>query len=227
MKFDRETVVDAYGENHRLMMFYVLPDHDIAYMPTPKVGCSSLKLLFERIYRDDPHFKVGNVHTNRTVPRPLKVGWDVMHRKMRDGSLYGFGIARDPIKRAVSGYCNKLKMPKFQEEFNAILGRDDPQAEVSFDQFIEALERQDPHAMNPHWRPQHSVMMVDVIQYDHIGKLETMDADMAIIKAASKLPNLPVPYKNKGRKSTTFDVTPAQKARLEQIYAQDFETFGY
>lgn len=87
-------------------------------------------------------------------------------------------------KAALHAYLDKLvaKAPRWHARVQSALGVPvDLDAEISFEEFVSAIERQDPVGeMDPHWRPQHVNLMHPVISYDLVGRVETFDADLEL-----------------------------------------------
>lgn len=226
MRFSRQAIHARYGKAHRIGQIYLLAEQRIAYVAVPKAGCSSLKLLMERIHRNDPDYVVRNIHKNRSLPPLRQLGWDRV-AALQDAGLYGFTFVRDPVRRALSCWRDKMRARRYREEINTVLGRADLRQPVTFDAFLDALDMMDPATMDAHWRPQHLVTMWDEITYDRVGRLENITADMALIRAESGLPDLPLPHRNPSPAPPDDLPTRTQRARLERIYARDFALFGY
>lgn len=225
MQFERQNIIRLYSPQ-RINQIYLLTEQRVAYVSNPKVACSSLKLMMERINRRDPEFVVKNIHKNREFPTLKKIGWQKVRTLISEG-VYGFTFVRDPARRAVSGYRDKMRMAKFRSEINQVLGRELDE-DVSFDQFLDALEQQDPQNMNPHWRPQHLVLMMDAIEYDYIGRLECISDDLDHIREASGLPIVNLEHRHAAnRNSPEVELTSERRARIERIYAEDYERFSY
>jgi hypothetical protein len=104
----------------------------------------------------------------------------------------------------------------------------DHDQELTFDQFVAALEAQAPIRMDAHWRPQHLNLMHPLIEYDLVGRLESFDADLARVREATGLPDVPCPNRNRTKRDgSLFDGRPDLRRRVEQVYARDFELYGY
>ena len=71
-----------------------------------------------------------------------------------------------------------------------MLGRTEaPDTDVTFDDFLSAVERQDPLRMDLHWRPQHLNLMHPVFTYDLLGRLEHFDRDIHEVCRRLDLPS--------------------------------------
>lgn len=224
MQFERENIVKLYSGS-RISQIYLLAEQRVAYVSNPKVACTSLKLMMERINRGDPDL-IMKVHHDREFPTLKQIGWPKVKALLAEG-VYGFTFVRDPVRRAVSGYRDKMAVARFRSEINEVLGRD-PDETIRFDQFLDALEQQEPQDMNPHWRPQHLVLMMDAIEYDYIGRLERISEDLDHIRQASGLPKVDIEHRNQARTDRPeVDITPERRSRIEKIYAEDYERLGY
>lgn len=105
---------------------------------------------------------------------------------------------------------------------------EDRNSPPSFDQFIDAIERQDPIRLDQHWWPQHLNLMHPLVEYDVVGRLENFEADRRRIEQMAGLPLVPVQARNTAKRDgSLFDGRPDLLNRVRDIYAQDFELFGY
>lgn len=217
---------------HRVLANHVhaLPEHGIVYVKNPKAACSTVLLWLDRIHTGEHYFSPGNVHTDNRLPRAQDVGRRRIAR-MLSGEGYSFTFVRDPMRRFQSAYLDKIVNAKrWREQIQTALGEEpDPERAVSLDDFVTGIERQDPIGeMDPHWRPQHINVMTSLITYDHIGRIETFDADLEIIRRAAGLPLVPVEVRNVAKKpGGILDDRPDLEERVRAIYAKDFEIFGY
>ncbi|KAA1426298.1 sulfotransferase family protein [Nocardioides antri] len=218
---------------HRVLGNHVhaLPDHGIVYVKNPKAGCSTVLLWLDRLHTGEHDFSPGNVHTDNRLPKVPDVGRRRIAR-MISGDAYRFSFVRDPLRRFQSAYLDKIVSSKrWRTQIQTALGQEpDPERAVSLDEFVTGIERQDPIGeMDPHWRPQHVNLMMPLVSYDHIGRIETFDADLEIIRKAADLPPVPIEVRNVAKKSTDSILAdrPDLEERVRAIYAQDFEIFGY
>jgi hypothetical protein len=105
----------------------------------------------------------------------------------------------------------------------------DPDHVPTFDEFVAALEAQEPIDLDPHWRPQHLNLMHGVVELDYVGRLETFAADLERVRELAGLPQVPLDARN--RRATVadslFDGRPDLLRRVGEVYARDFELYGY
>lgn len=214
-----------------------LPDHNVLYVKNPKAGCSTVMVWLDRIHTGEHDSEFTNIHRNHRLPSIADVGRARVLR-MVQGDAYRFTFVRNPVRRFESVYRDKLasssvhRTQAFRRRIQRTLGlAEDPTSAPSFEQFLEAVEQQDPLTQtDPHWRPQHLNLMHPVLTYDRIGRLESFDADLAKIRDESGLPDAPYRTRNAssgGRGASVFDGRPDLVTRVEQLYATDMELYEY
>ncbi len=209
-----------------------LPEHDLVYVKNPKAGCSTILVWLDRIHTGDHEFTFSNVHKEHRLPTVREVGRPVVVRMM-SGAAYRFSFVRNPLRRFESVYWDKMVHDlRWRPNIPAALGvAVEPDTVVSFEQFLAAVELQDPVSdMNPHWRPQHVNLMHPLVSYDRIGRLESFESDLERIRAEAGLPSVPLEVRNTSKRASShsvYDGRPDLVRRVEQIYAKDFEVYGY
>jgi len=156
-----------------------------------------------------------------------------------------FTIVRHPFERLVSAYRDKFEFAKkyayvYSHYANKILNLGSPlqvtkHKRPTFSEFVEYLLRIPVDKFNDHWVPYWLHCHVCDVEYDIIGKMETITEDMDFIAEESglKAANVSLPWAN--RRSSGEKVildyfrglTLAQVNGLYLIYKPDFEMFGY
>jgi hypothetical protein len=208
-----------------------LPEHGCLYVKNAKVACSTISLWLHRIHTGDHEFTPRRgIHKEHAMPRPRDLEWDTVVRIL-SGDAFRFTFVRDPIPRTESAYFNKIVRPKqklWRLQLQRVLGLPETGDTLTVDQFVDALEAQDPVAMDPHWKPQHLNLMHDLVEYDFIGRLESFDDDLARVRELAGLPDVPVEARNVWKKPPSpFEGRPDLLRRVREIYARDFELYGY
>lgn len=150
---------------------------------------------------------------------------------MLSGDAYRFTFVRDPVRRAESAFRDKILNTadeEYRSKVREALGLA-PDAPVTLDVFVDALEAQEPLEMDAHWRPQHLNLMHPLITYDHIGRLESFAEDLAHVRETCRLPDVPVAVRNTtgGRGAGPLDERPDLLRRVRKVYARDYELYGY
>ena len=151
---------------------------------------------------------------------------------MLSGGAYRFSFVRHPLRRFESVYWDKMvtKREHWRPRNPAAFGIE-PGSVVAFEQFLAAVEAQDPVTeMDPHWRPQHINLMHPLVQCDRVGKVETFDQDLERIREEAQLPLVPFDARNPSPRSdrtSVYDGRPDLVRRVERLDAEDYELYGY
>lgn len=220
---------------HRKIGTYIIPvpEYDLVYVKNPKSACSTLLAWLDRLHTGEHDAELPNIHKNHRLPTVREVGPREVVR-MLSGAAYRFSFVRNPLRRFESAYWNKIVHSRGWRSRNLPesmgLPRD-PEAVIGFEEFLAAVEAQDPVSeMDPHWRPQHVNLMHPVVSYDRIGHLESFEADLKLIREEAGLPDVPVQAWHRSSRSSTDSVyngRPDLVGRVERLFATDFELYGY
>lgn len=209
-----------------------LPEFNIVYVKNPKAACSTLLVWLDRMHTRDYEHEFANVHEEHRLPYARDVGWRKVSR-MLSGSAYRFTFVRNPVRRFESAYWDKVvPAGRWRDEIRGVLGlSSDDEKPLTFEQFLDAVEQQDPVTeMNPHWRPQHLNLWHPLITYDRVGRLESFDQDLEQIREEAGLPHVPLQVRNRSKKrrgGPVYDDRPDLVRRVEELYAEDMEIYGY
>ncbi len=208
-----------------------LPDLGLLYVKNPKAASSTVMLWLDRLHTGELTFDTDKAHRDNRLPTADEVGWSVV-TDMLGGSAFRFTFVREPLGRFESAYHNKLaRRGPWRPQVQAILGLpQDRRAPVTFEQFLTAVEQQDPLEMDLHWRPQHLNLMHPLVSYDLVGHVETFDRDIATIREHVALPDVPAEPRNVSRTKpaeSVYDGRSDLVRRVKEIYAEDFELYGY
>ncbi len=145
-----------------------------------------------------------------------------------DGCLC-FTFVRDPYGRALSAYSDKvLRKRKQARAFYRWLG---PERPAEFIEFLRYLADGGVHD-DPHWAPQTDLMLLPLADFDLIGRLESLEADLGRIVARLFGPDQPLAIRRAGPRTDSnrrlaAAYTPEGLALVNRIYAADFAAFGY
>jgi Sulfotransferase family len=210
-----------------------LPDYGCIYVRNAKVATGTTLLWLHRIHTGDHNFiPKRSIHVEMTLPRVEDVGWEKV-LGMLNGDAFRFSFVRDPVRRVESAYLSKVVRHRRypgRAELQRILGLPEgPDEELTLEQFFAALEMQDPMRMDVHWRPQHLNLMHGLVEYDLVGRLETFVADVARIRAATGMPDVPIEVQHASTRPATglLDGRPDLFRKVADFYARDFELYGY
>jgi hypothetical protein len=208
-----------------------LPDRGLVYVKNPKAASSTVMLWLDRLHTGDFAFDTDKAHRDSHLPTADAVGWDVVS-DMLAGSAFRFTFVREPLGRFESAYHNKVaRLGRWRMKVQTLLGLPkDRDARVTFEQFLTAIEQQDPLEMDLHWRPQHLNLMHPLVSYDLVGHVETFDKDVAELRRHVELPELEMESRNVSRRrpeTSVYDGRPDLVRRVREVFAEDFEIYGY
>jgi hypothetical protein len=208
-----------------------LPGHGIVYVKNPKAGSSTMMTWLDRLHTGEHDRVVRRMHVDHDLPTVEEIGRRRVVR-MLAGAAYRFSFVRHPVARLESVYHAKMvRSRQYRVKAAAALGLPvGPEEIVPFEEFLTAIERQDPVSeMDPHWRPQHLNLLHPLVELDHVGHLETFDADLRRICDEAGLPAVPLESRNVGSTLTdsVYDGRPDLVRRVEALYATDLDVYGY
>jgi hypothetical protein len=202
-------------------LFFASQTHKLAYRPTPKCACSTIKTaFFEVLYskRYSPEdTNTGHVHQYFTR--------NVKRVEIDPNEYFAFAVARDPIKRFVSGYRNRVM---HHGDIGKLLDIDgqkyDPPA---LSDFALAL----PHFLNMalpishHMSPQKAVLGDNLNKYSKIYKIEELSDLQAEL---SRRAGTAIPFGREqtgGPKISLTDLSSDAFEYLLDFFEQDYELF--
>ena len=228
----------------------VAPSLKIMYTPTPKVACSTIKLMLataEGSHRADLIDQI----TNPSVSRPQTIHDSVINgltrlvdlpqreinNIFRSSDWVRVAALRDPVARSYSAWENRIFRRAPGETARAIeLARDvliDGRVDMaaSFALFAQMLgEYTDAFTIDQHFLPQAHIVRTDVINYDmliRVDKKGDMDRLSTLISERSGK-NITASRLNEGMKVDLAKLCDVHTAnRLMATYFMDYEAFGF
>ena len=218
----------------------VAPDLSYVYVQVPKAASSTVKrqlwtLTGRRI--DDG----STMRLHREAGGHLLLP-DLTSRQIRtvlkgDGA-FRFTFVRNPYDRLGSAYRDKVLNaaglhPEGYDHGLALAGGEKP----GFDAFVRAVAATDDERCDVHWMSQHRCGLFDIVDFHHVGRVETFQADMRLILARIAGPEAAdarlagvnvsrIPFDQQGaRDAIGFTEELAELAFRR--FQRDFELFGY
>ena len=225
--------------------------HHLHYVATPKAACTSLKWWFARLegceqaIRDcadsvesDPELAIHDTF-HRVAPQVAGLPRTELEALLASDAYYRFALVRNPYRRIFSAWQTKLLLRE-PLQVAPYLGCDfyrrtiETAADIAaaFEGFLEHLAANEaPRYLDVHWTPQASLLRPDLVAYSRIAKFEA-PTELAAELAARLGPRAPAPFVGRRANESliAFDpafVTERAAQLIRQLYAEDFETFGY
>lgn len=206
-----------------------------------------LEIPREHVHNSSVHFTF-----NKFWKRYGKFARHLMKIKLKKYTKFLF--VRDPFVRLISAYRSKFEIEneEFYRSFAVTMLKrytnhtDPPKSVVeafaagikpSFSNFIQYLldPRTEEHMpFNEHWRQVHRLCHPCQINYDFVGKLETLDEDAEYLLSLLNVDNVvqfPPSYHNRTVSSWEEDwfanIPVEWRRELYKLYEADFSLFGY
>lgn len=208
------------------------------FVENPKVGCSTIKLILQRIELNDPGYGFDDpldVHVRKYSPllRPVQLG--KISELLQEKELFKFCFVRNPYSRLLSVYLDKINDNHvFKGVIAEQLGRgpDKAENEISFGEFVSVVSRQSVAEMNHHWRTQYYQTYQDEMKYDVIGRFESFEEDLRTVLSRitpeyEQFLTTNRPHKTDADKLITQYYTDEIEESVYTTFKTDFEHFEY
>lgn len=211
-------------------MTVYLDEHKLAYFAVPKVACTSIKTMF---------FEVENGFAFREFR--ANGSWWWIHRLYqsipfdqqphdRIAGHARFAVVRDPIRRLLSCYSNRVVHHRELSREKA--GRMLRRAELPFDPdlstFVELLPRymRAVPTIGHHAAPTVEYLGHDAAYFDRVYGLHELDELVARVCKVTGLQATLPRLQTGGPKIAPDQLSPAEIDALREIYAEDYAVFG-
>lgn len=230
--------------------------HKLLYCVTPKVACTNWKrillMLSGKVNVTDPNdLPASMVHGEFSKYLRTLSTYSPEEIEHRVEKYYKFMFVRNPMERLLSAYHNKFTL-KYNTYFHKAFGtkiikryRQNATKDalengtgVKFNEFVQYLL--DPvttsvKPFNEHWRQFYQLCRPCLVNYDFIGKYETISEDTVSVLNQLELSDL-LRFPTKPSKKTQTvnllstaykDISSEDVHRLWELYKVDFAMFGY
>ena len=236
LRYSAQYEARALPDWQRLVMrrAVFVPELKLLYVTNQKAASSSLR---------DMMFTLGGGSREAGPGRGLNFPskrWREVVAAFDDPGVYRFTVGRQPVDRAVSSFFNLFVDRKNGFEWRHIpyMGRTGlkfgDRSSANFDRYIDYIEEAQAESemfCDEHLRLQTHNVGARHLRYNRIGHYETLSQDVRQIMAEAGIGQYRdemLGWANRSSaKGSGFVPNPAQIARLERIYAEDYERFGY
>ena len=168
--------------------------HNLLYVSTPKVACTSLKWWFASLegyskkihqYTDsletDPDLIIHDVFS-KIAPEVTGLPQEKLSEAISSNNYFSFAVVRNPYERIFSAWQSKLLLreplqsePYWEQDFFWLPVKDIRGMSLAFEAFLEHLAVYEyPHYWDVHWMPQVTLLRPDLLSYTKIAQIETL-----------------------------------------------------
>ncbi|MBN6740055.1 sulfotransferase family 2 domain-containing protein [Acidithiobacillus sp. MC6.1] len=240
------------AENLRFGSVY-LPDKGLHFIATPKAACTAIKWWLANLESADwslvngldsmesePSLRIHDL-LQRALPHAVSKDIPALFDACADPKVFRFAFVRNPYTRAFSGWLSKLAVQEAEQignyreaAFARMPLRNREEVRQAFEAFLQyLLESEAPDRWkDPHWIPQTLLLRSDRIHYSQIFPVEEMAAAMQTLTNKLNSQGLTaVPTLGRYNESlfpyARSYLTEQSIALIRQLYASDFQAFGY
>lgn len=229
---------------------YVSERHNIFYVSTPKVACTSLKWWFAslegysqalRLISDssetDPDLVVHESH--KVAPHVTGLMPEELSNALMSDDYFRFAVVRNPYKRIFSAWQSKLLLqeplqigPYTKFDFFNYPIKNEHDIATAFEGFLEHLaDNEAPSYWDHHWAPQVTLLRPDLIRYSKLARIEEPEA-LSRSLADWLGEYSPDPFLGRRTNESLIPylsefVTDRSADLIRTLYAEDFDAFGY
>ncbi len=221
--------------------------YKILYVETPKAACTSLKNLIAKLegidfepLRRKPYYmetKINMFVHQRlyvNIPTLFEIEQEEFEGLSRPNSdWFRFAVTRNPFSRLFSFYVNKLllKEPGDLPIYNMFGNVDSTEAlAADFSRFVSHLSEdfQTLSRWEFHLAQQCDLLLPELIAYDEIFKIESLDRLSQALSKRTGIPDLSIPHSNRAIIEGWRSFYNDESIRIvKNLYAKDFDRFGY
>ncbi len=215
----------------------MINDKKLLFLKNQKAGCTSIAQLIV-------HYSTGKysdaVHKHNTDIFKGVVDYFDIRAGFESEETFCFSMSRNPCDRLLSSFFNKFIDKKNQalrlnflplQDRGFVFGGDLGQNFDVFVNYVEEAISEAPYDSDPHWREQHINIGHGYLPYNYIAKLENYDEDIKRVFEEAGLGNylstVDLTKKYNASSREHISISKAQMAKIESMYAQDYEIFGY
>lgn len=224
--------------------FLISLRNKFVYTRVPKVANSSLKHLVYSMEKPSWAGPVRDnlIHESQYGPlirsEMLGLASPLFHRALFSGNFFRFTFVRNPYAKALSTYLDRYmsKHSTVRRLVNEIALKNDwvpsEDENVTFSEFLRAVEEMPPWHMEPHISPQYIQTLSELVTYSYIGSFETLVEDTQYVaKRIWGRDDVELGFKSPSRTNAITRLhemcSDADIALINRLYERDFQVFGY
>ncbi len=215
---------------------HVDPKHRTVYFETPKVACTTIKAFLQEAMTGEliDNARPQHLIHDRKLSPLLQI--NQLTGRDRQKALYGesfsrIGFVRHPVNRFVSAFQDKYLGRERAQHLKNIGFPDD--ADVGIEEVLQRLQDIPDEERDIHFATQHHLLGSNSIDFDFIGRFETLSEDLRTM--AHRFYSIDAPdlvrLEEYGRRHSTasdaMKITDIDASLIQSVYRDDFERFGY
>jgi Sulfotransferase family len=204
------------------------------YIEVPKAASSSIKTLLRGLITP---VRVGirAIHARDNVPLPPITALDDKDQQelLEASDVLRFTVVRNPYSRLVSAWRTKvfLRDPDTVDVYSELRAQAPALGQknlVNFDEFVSYIESAAGRIWDAHWQRQVDLTFPKSLSFNHIGKVETLEATVQMFTKHLNYSNkLTVPRANEASIRPAPKFSAQLATRVYTLYEEDFTTFRY
>ena len=208
---------------------------DLIYMNNPKCACSTSKAsLWKKIdqVNGTDTYHPSLVHSQRAYTHLHEIKGDPK-RLEKFGNSKVFSVVRNPYRRAVSAYLDKVTIEGRDHRVWAVLHKryglrpNLTRRELPLADFMRLLLADEPGVFDPHFRPQHLNLFWGHMRWDNLIRLEAPD-EFSSFLSEHEMSLETVDHHKTASRGQFEDHMDEETAQLvKKLYKDDFKYFGY
>jgi len=212
-------------------------DRGYLFVETPKVACTKVKCTLQDIsgYVQPPNQTNIHYRRNGEFVGSVMDYIDRVDALLAQENFLSFCFVRHPESRMRSGFRDKIQNSPgkfwqvYRDSIRARFGLQDD-GDITFAHFVRWVQETPDGQRDIHWRSQTALTAQGVIPYDFIGRQEHFARDFRKVLERLNVPD--AAERAQGRENSSDaassrETPPELVAVIEDIYAVDYETFGY
>lgn len=211
---------------------YYLVNHKykLVYCPIPKNACTFFKTLMVELSDECTDFKNSSYDIHKYIRATQSKIKLTSFSYIENQNYLKLVILRNPFERLVSAYLNKFvrinkKTPIVQKVIDDVYNNFDLKREkdssITFSQFIDYLSRTEDYDLNEHWRPQHTFLGTNLVEFDLVFQLENLDSALEKLET-----QLGIKIDNKKTKNRTKYVLINSDDHFYDKYPQELQAYS-
>lgn len=209
----------------------------VVLVKNSKAGCTTLAQVM--YYSQTGTFYEGRIHEEWQVLAQGEMNWPRPRAHIRASNRFLMTSVRDPRNRAYSAFRDFLldkKNPSTDRHMDALkaFGLDlDKGEDYNFDVFLDYVEasiERDRYLTDRHWREQVVNTSFDSLSYDLVLRVERFAEDLPKMLEALRIPadqHQMIREAKFNKSAAKVELGAHHARRIESIYADDMEAFGY